>query len=56
VTPEDVILDCYRLAKFYSRNPKEFLEMPISQIGRHLSWTAKLVDLMKPAEEDDDAS
>ena len=51
--PEDIILDCYRLAKFYGRNPQEFLDMSVSQIGRHLSWTAKLVELMKPPEEDD---
>jgi len=53
VKPEDIILDCYRLAKFYGRNPQEFLDMSVSQIGRHLSWTAKLVELMKPPEEDD---
>ena len=54
VKREDIILDCYRLAKIYSRNPQEFLEMPISQIGRHLSWTAKLIEVMKPPKEDDD--
>lgn len=50
---EDLVLDCYRLAKFYSRNPQEFLDMSISQVGRHLVWTAKLVEAMRPEEEDD---
>jgi len=53
VKPEDIVLDCYRLAKFYSRNPQEFLELPLSQIGKHMSWTAKLVEVMKPPEDDD---
>jgi hypothetical protein len=52
--PEDLILDCYRLAKYYSRNPQEFLDMPLTDIMKHMHWTGKLVEATAP--KDDDAS
>jgi hypothetical protein len=49
---ETLLLDCYRLAKYYGRNPREFLHMPFSEIQRHVSWTTKLEQTLRP---DDDA-
>jgi hypothetical protein len=46
----DVVLDCYRLAKFYSRDPDEFLAKPISAIERHIMWTGKMLDAATPPE------
>jgi hypothetical protein len=39
------------LAKYYGRNPREFLEMPLSEVMRHVSWTATLEQTLRP---DDD--
>lgn len=50
---EGLILDCYRLAKHYSRDPDEFLNKPISVIQRHMDWTAKLLELQHPSEDDE---
>ena len=47
---EAVVLDCYRLAKYYHINPQTFIDMPVSQVKRHLSWTARLI---KETEADD---
>jgi len=44
-------MDCYRLAKFYSRNPAEFLAMSLSEIIRHKDYTARLI---KETQPDDD--
>jgi hypothetical protein len=51
--PEAVVLDCYRLAKAYSRDPEEFLNKPLSAIRRHLYWTLKLNDLQNPPNDDE---
>jgi len=39
-----MILDCYRLAKFYSVDPNVFLKKPMSQLNRHLEWTNRLIE------------
>jgi len=52
LTYNDVILDCYQLAKHYSRNPVEFLAMTMTEIMRHMYWTIKLAEKLHP--EDDD--
>jgi len=39
------------LAKYYSRNPAEFLAMSLSEIKRHTDWTAKMIELTKPDED-----
>jgi hypothetical protein len=48
---ERLILDCYRMAKYYGRNPREFLAMPVYEIMRHVAWTIKLEQTLRP---DDD--
>ena len=39
---DEIILDCYRLAKFYGVEPDVWLVKPLSAIRRHMEWTAKL--------------
>jgi len=46
-----VILDCYRLARFYGQSPGHFLEQPLSAVARHVYWTDAL---MRKLEESDD--
>ena len=52
---DQLILDCYRLAKYYSMDPDVFLAKPLSVINRHMKWTGKLIELQQP-EEDPDGS
>ena len=49
---EDVILDCYRLAKQFGIDPDVFLQKPLSVIDRHMKWTAKLIELQQPQEDE----
>lgn len=44
---EALVLDCYRLARFYHVNPETFLNMPISVSHKHLINTVKLAEQMK---------
>lgn len=39
----DAILNCYRLAKFYSRHPREFLELTLEEVDMHMRMTDKLL-------------
>jgi hypothetical protein len=39
---DDLILDCYRLARFYNVEPDLWLAKPLSAIRRHMVWTSKL--------------
>jgi len=39
-----LILHCYRLAKYYSLDPRTFLDMPLSEVMRHLYWTDYLAE------------
>lgn len=48
---EDIILDCYRLAKFYGMDPDQFLDKPLSVLAKHMKWTARLIQVQ--SEEDD---
>ena len=48
---ERLIFDCYKLAKYYGRNPREFLNMPFTEIQRHVAWTTTLEQYLRP--EDD---
>lgn len=42
--PDEIILNCYRLADRYHQNPAVFLNMPLSEIGLHLTFTVKLIE------------
>lgn len=51
---EDLVLDCYRLARFYHCDPTVFLSMPLfSEIQAHLRYTCRLAELMNSPAEDD---
>jgi len=39
----DAVLNCYRLARFYSRPPAEFLAMPLDEVAQHIMWTERLL-------------
>lgn len=54
VVSDTLILDCYRLAKYYGLDPDHFLHKPLSVIQRHMHWTAKLIETQQ-AQEDPDA-
>ena len=43
---DELILDCYRLGKFYSVDPSVFLGMTITEVTRHIYWTDKLTERM----------
>jgi len=51
---DDVILDCYRLAKWYSVNPETFLSLPISEVKLHLERTVQLAKIMRREAEAND--
>ena len=55
-SPEDLVLDAYRLAHWYKQTPETFLEMSISTIALHRRRTAQLTQLMaREREQDQDA-
>lgn len=49
---DDLILDCYRLAKHYSVDPDVFLTKPLSVVRNHLMWTGKLIELQQQHQEE----
>jgi hypothetical protein len=49
---DDLILDCYRLAKYYGFDPDVFLQKPLSTIQRHMKWTAILLEKQRAKEEE----
>jgi hypothetical protein len=54
---DEVVINCYRLADRFKQNPTVFLEMPLSQISMHLTYTVKLIEAQRAARErreDDD--
>jgi len=51
-TSDDLILNCYRLAKYYHRHPDEFLSKPLSVILRHQVWTNRLLEKTAPDEDE----
>lgn len=48
---EDIILDCYRLARQYGVDPDIFMNKPLSVINRHMRWTARLIESQQPSED-----
>ena len=54
-SPDDLVLDCYRLADRYHQNPDVFLSMPLSLTRQHIEFTIKLIEAQrKAAAENDD--
>jgi len=44
-------LNCYRLAREYKVSPEIFLNMPLSQIARHMEWTVRLIERINQERE-----
>lgn len=44
-------MQCYELAKYYHIDPDIFLHKPISEVQRHMRWTAKLQERINEAQE-----
>jgi hypothetical protein len=44
---ENLILDCYRLARFYHTSPDAFLSMPLGDVQLHLYRTIQLTRIMQ---------
>lgn len=40
---ENLILDCYRLAKYYHQHPDVFLAMPLDEVRMHWNRTSQLI-------------
>lgn len=51
ISPEDAILACYELAKYYGVDPRIFLEQTISEVERHKRWTYKLAERIRASQE-----
>jgi len=43
---DDLVLDAYRLADRFKQNPEVFLAMPLSEIERHITRLAQLLETM----------
>jgi hypothetical protein len=46
-----MILNCYRLAKYYSVSPDVFLRKPISELSRDVYYTNRLIEEINSAQE-----
>jgi hypothetical protein len=44
---ENLVLDCYRLARFYHTSPDLFLNMTLSEVQLHLYRTIQLTRIMQ---------
>jgi hypothetical protein len=42
VAPDAAVINCYRLAEIYGRNPAEFLALPIEEVFDHIFWTDRM--------------
>lgn len=52
--PDELILNCYRLADRFHQSPDVFLSMSITDIERHVRYTVKLTKLQRAAQGGDD--
>jgi hypothetical protein len=50
----EIILDCYRLARWYHVSPDVFLSMPLSDVALHLHRTAQCDIAQQQASAGDD--
>jgi hypothetical protein len=51
---DEIILDCYRLARWYRVSPEVFLSMPLSDVALHLHRTAQCDRAQRSATSNDD--
>lgn len=50
----NIILDCYRLARWYHQSPDHFLDMPVSVMRKHMARTAELSRAMRAAADSEE--
>ncbi len=50
----DLVLDCYRLARWYHQSPDIFLNMPLDDVRMHLIRTIELAEIMRRQQSADD--
>jgi hypothetical protein len=50
---DSLVLDCYRLAKYFHISPFEFLRMPLGEVQKHMRWTSKLIAATKSDDDGD---
>jgi hypothetical protein len=48
-----MVLDCYRLARWYYQAPDVFLNMPLSEVHMHLRRTIELAKIMRRESSED---
>lgn len=41
---DELVLDAYRLARFYRCSPTEFLKLPLSLLAKHASNTQRMLE------------
>src|SRR5262249_31009909 len=49
-----LVLDCYRLSRWFAQNPEVFLAMPLSNVRMHIHYAAELARLQQQAAADSD--
>jgi hypothetical protein len=50
---DNLVLDCYWLARWYHQCPDVFLAMPLSQVRLHIMRTQQIANLRQQANDDD---
>jgi hypothetical protein len=50
----DIILDCYQLARFYHVSPEVFLNMPLSEVHLHLLRSNEMDQRRRQSMSDDE--
>jgi len=53
ITAEDLVLDCYWLARWYHQSPSVFLEMPLSEVGLPMMKTQQINSIAAAARSND---
>jgi hypothetical protein len=51
--PQELVLDCYRLARWYHQSPEHFLAMPLEDVALHRERTAQVSRLMRAQAEEE---
>lgn len=44
---ENIVIDCYRLARWYHVSPEVFLNMSLTDVNLHMYRTIQLTNIMK---------
>jgi hypothetical protein len=50
----ELVLDCYRLARWYHQSPEVFLNLPLDEVETHMLRTIELAEIMRRTQSIDD--